>query len=71
MKWVNYIDDSIGWMKPLFIGAVGIFGSWGIQEWTEVTALLKNIMSISVLLITGLIAIYNFIEKRNKKRGNK
>lgn len=64
----NAADQHVGWLKPLMIGSVGVLGSWGIQEWTDITALLKNILSITVLLLTGLIAIYNFLEKRNKRK---
>lgn len=62
----NIVEDNIGWMKPLMIGSAGVLGSWGIQEWTDVTALAKNILSITVLLVTGLIAVLNYIDKRKK-----
>ena len=65
-KVYNLVEDHIGWMKPLMIGSAGVLGSWGIQEWTDVTALAKNILSITVLLVTGLIAVLNYIDKKKK-----
>lgn len=61
------LDNHIGWLKPLFIGTSGVFASYGIQEWADATELIKNLLSIGVLLVTGLITIWNFIDKRKKQ----